>query len=48
MDCIDYGLCLRAAAEAGYEGPHTLIYEGDGDEWGGLERERDFLRAFAS
>ena len=43
----DYGNCLRAAAEAGYKGPMTLIYEGDGDEWQGLERERAFIRAMA-
>lgn len=48
MDATDYGLCLQAAAAAGYTGPHTLIYEGGGDEWRGVEREREFVRAFAS
>jgi sugar phosphate isomerase/epimerase len=43
MDTIDFGNCLNAAIQAGYSGPFTLIYEGSGDEWCGLEQERQFL-----
>ena len=43
MDREDYRLCLAAAVQAGYRGPHTLIFEGQGDEWRGVELERDFV-----
>jgi len=43
MDRDDYGKCLAAAIAAGYQGPHTLIFESDGEEWQGLEMERDFV-----
>ena len=46
MDRDDYGKCMGAAAEAGYGGPLTLIFESPGDEWRGLELERDFVRGF--
>jgi hypothetical protein len=42
MDESDFARCLDAADKAGYQGPHTLIYEGPGDEWAGLERMRRF------
>ncbi|MGH6924221.1 MAG: sugar phosphate isomerase/epimerase family protein [Propylenella sp.] len=45
MDRDDYARCLDIAAEAGLDGPHTLIYSGPGDdEWAGLRIERDFVR----
>jgi sugar phosphate isomerase/epimerase len=43
MNEDDFTQCLRAAQAGGYQGPHTLIYEGPGDEWAGLERARDFV-----
>lgn len=43
MDSTDYGNCLKAAAEAGYGGPFTLIFDSPGDEWRGIEMERDFV-----
>ncbi len=45
MDQEDYRLCLATAIEAGYSGPHTLIFEGEGDEWRGVDMERDFVLA---
>lgn len=45
MDTDDFRKCLEAAVKAKYTGPHTLIFEGDGDEWQGVEIERDFLRS---
>ena len=45
MDADDYARCLALAADAGYAGPFTLIYEGaDDDEWQAVAMERDFVR----
>ena len=46
MDREDYFRCLEAASDAGYRGPHTLVYEGDEDEWAGVGMERDFVAAY--
>lgn len=43
MDREDFRKCLETAAKAQYAGPHTLIYEGPGDEWQAVELERDFV-----
>ena len=48
MDSTDYGNCLKAAAEAGYGGPFTLIFDSPGDEWRGIEMERDFVLNYSS
>ena len=45
MDRDDYRRCLEAAVSAGYKGPHTLIFEGAGDEWKGVGLEREFVLA---
>jgi sugar phosphate isomerase/epimerase len=47
MDEKDAAGWLAAACEAGYRGPFTLIFDGPGDEWRGLEREREFALRFA-
>jgi sugar phosphate isomerase/epimerase len=45
MDRDDYGKCVQIAAEAKYDGPYTLIYDGpDDDEWAGLAMEAQFIR----
>ncbi|MFC5448557.1 sugar phosphate isomerase/epimerase family protein [Paenibacillus aestuarii] len=36
----DFIRCLQIAKEAGYEGPITLVYDGPGDMWAGIERVR--------
>jgi sugar phosphate isomerase/epimerase len=46
MDEADYRQCLEASRAAGYEGPYTLIFADDGDEWEGLEAERQFIVNF--
>lgn len=47
LDADDYGRCFAAAAKAGYDGPHTLIYAGpNDDEFEALRRQRDFVRDF--
>ena len=46
MDEADYRRCLEASRAAGYQGPYTLIFADDGDEWQGLEAERRFIVDF--
>jgi hypothetical protein len=48
MDKADYGHSMKAAAEAGYAGPLTLIFESPGDEWRGLAMECKFVRDYFS
>ena len=45
LDEDDAANWLRAAREADYRGPWTLVFAGPGDEWDGLERERAFALA---
>ena len=47
MDKEDYVQCLELAQEAGFAGPHTLIYDGPGDdEWEGLSLEREVVNPY--
>ncbi|SHF78696.1 Sugar phosphate isomerase/epimerase [Kaistia soli DSM 19436] len=47
LDTEDYAACLKAATEAGFRGPYTLIYDGpDDDELTHIGIERDFIRAY--
>ena len=46
LDETDYQKCLTAAETAGYKGPYTLIFADDGDEWEGLDAERNFIVDF--
>lgn len=39
-DEAEFVRCLEIAKEAGYEGPLTLVYDGPGDMWEGIERVR--------
>jgi sugar phosphate isomerase/epimerase len=43
IDAEDYRQCLKAAQDAGYAGPFTLIFASEGDEWAGLAAERQFI-----
>lgn len=43
LDENDYGQCVAAAEGAGYQGPYTLIFADEGDEWEGLAKERAFI-----
>lgn len=44
LDEADYGACVGAAEDAGYQGPYTLIFDaGHPHEWAGLALERDFI-----
>ena len=47
MDTEDYVQCLDLAQAAGFAGPHTLIYDGPGDdEWEGLALEREVVNPY--
>ena len=47
MDRDDYVRCLDLTQEAGFSGPHTLIYDGPGaDEWAGLTIEREVVQSY--
>lgn len=46
LDEADYRQCLEASRKAGYEGPFTLIFADEGDEWAGLAAERKFILQF--
>jgi sugar phosphate isomerase/epimerase len=45
LDEDDNAKWLTAAKAAHYQGPYTLIFADDGDEWKGLEIERAFILA---
>lgn len=42
----DFETCLELMREVGFSGPHTLIYDSGGDEWGELAREREVVAGF--
>ena len=47
MDRDDYILCLDLTQDVGFSGPHTLIYDGPGDdEWEGLSIEREVVQSY--
>lgn len=47
IDKEDYVRCLELTQKAGFTGPHTLIYDGPGDdEWEGLTIEREVVNPF--
>ncbi len=41
MDGEDFTRCLDICRDAGFRGPHILIYDSGGDEWGGLNQMRE-------
>ena len=47
MDRDDYVRCLDLTQDVGFSGPHTLIYDGPGDdEWEGLSIEREVVQSY--
>ena len=47
MDKDDYIRCLDLTQQAGFSGPHTLIYDGPGDdEWEGLTIESEVVQSY--
>ncbi|MDR6552664.1 sugar phosphate isomerase/epimerase family protein [Paenibacillus qinlingensis] len=47
-DEIEFTRCLDIAKEAGYKGPLTLVYDGPGDMWEGIERVRKLAEPYCS
>jgi hypothetical protein len=43
LDHDDNAKWLKAAQDANYHGPYTLIFADAGDEWDGLNIEREFI-----
>ena len=47
IDKEDYIRCLEITKNAGFAGPHTLIYDGPGDdEWEALAIEREVVNLY--
>ena len=46
MDKIDFERCLTLCRDAGFAGPHILIFSDPGDEWASLDQMRDFVRPY--
>ncbi len=47
MERDDYVRCLELTRAVGFSGPHTLIYDGPGDdEWEGLSLEREVVNPY--
>jgi sugar phosphate isomerase/epimerase len=47
IDKADYVRCLNLVRDAGFSGPHTLIYDGPGDdEWEGLTIEKEIVQPY--
>lgn len=40
--------CMEIAKQAGYEGPFTLVYDGPGDMWEGIERVRKLVAPYVT
>ncbi len=43
IDAEEFANSIRAAESSGYNGPYTLIFADEGDEWEGLAKERDVV-----
>lgn len=47
-DEAEFIRCLNIAKQAGYEGPLTLVYDGPGDMWDGIERVKKLAEPYCS
>ena len=45
LDGVEFGRLLDIAADAGFDGAYTAVYEGPGDQWDGVARTADLIRA---
>src|SRR5688572_28763348 len=46
MDRDDFRRCLDISRRAGFSGPYTMIFDGPGDEWAGLEMIQQEIRPY--
>lgn len=44
-DDVEFGRLLDLAADAGFDGAYTVVYEGPGDQWAGVAATADLIRA---
>lgn len=42
-DAAEFRACLNLLSPAGYDGPITIVYDGPGDEWSGINRVKDIV-----
>ena len=47
MDEEDFTRCLDICRDAGFSGPHVLIFSDPGDEWDSLDRMSEVVRPYA-
>lgn len=45
-DADEFIRCMEIAKQAGYEGPITVVYDGPGDMWEGIERVRKLVAPY--
>ncbi len=48
MDTEDFKRCLDLCTEAGFSGPHILIFSDPGDEWESLDQMRDIALPYVT
>jgi len=46
MNRADFIRCLEICKDAGFKGPHILIYDSPGDEWSSLDQMREVARPY--
>ncbi|KIL41661.1 xylose isomerase [Gordoniibacillus kamchatkensis] len=45
-DAEEFRSCMDVVRQSGYEGPITLVYDGPGDMWAGIERVRELVEPY--
>lgn len=48
MDREDFTRCLDICRNAGFTGPHSLIFDGPGDEWDSLDQMQEVVRPYVA
>ncbi|MDQ2798449.1 MAG: sugar phosphate isomerase/epimerase [Armatimonadota bacterium] len=48
MDREDFTRCLDICRNAGFTGPHSLIFDGPGDEWDSLDQMQEVVRPYVT
>jgi len=46
LDTADYDRCLQICADAGFTGPHSLIFDSSGDEWTEIVKLREYIETY--
>jgi hypothetical protein len=48
MDQDDFTRCLNICRDAGFSGPHSLIFDGPGDEWDSLDQMQEIVLPYVA